>query len=185
MTSDRKIEPNVMAFLEGAAQAYGRIQEEDFSQHLYTRCLERHQSPIEDLFWIALATIAAAERIAVNPTPEFLPGTDPYYPHGIYCWPQAKIGRFTVDFLLSTQHPKSGVVVELDGHQFHDKNKHQRSYEKARDRFLVREGYQVLHFTGSDIVRDPYQAAHEVMELMGFIHVEYDPICPLGENYAE
>lgn len=58
---------------------------------------------------------------------------------------------------------KRNLIVELDGHEFHDKNKNQRAYEKSRDRYLVRQGYKIFHYTGSELVADPKKVASEVM----------------------
>jgi hypothetical protein len=58
--------------------------------------------------------------------------------------------------------------------------KHQSAYEKARDRFLVRAGYRVLHFTGAEVVADPYKVAHEALSLIGvFSDQNYDAANPL------
>jgi len=179
-----------MAFLDKAAEQYGAIKAEEFSQSTYMRCLARHQSPIEDLFWIALSTMLAAERIELNPAFEedWHPDGSPVYTGNVCCRPQEKIGKYVVDFLLTYDiENQSEVVVELDGHDFHDKDKYQRAYEKARDRFLVREGYRVLHFTGSEVVKDPYKVAYEVLATLGVFYPDrapYDPNCPLGEIYA-
>ena len=77
------------------------------------------------------------------------------------------------------------LVVELDGHAFHDKDKRQRSYEKARDRYLVQQGLRVLHFTGSDVVADPHKVAYEVLEMLGVYSGsfrKYNPADPLGQE---
>jgi len=176
-----------MAFLDKAAEQYGAIKAEEFSQSTYMQCLEGHQSPIEDLFWIALSTMLAAERVELNPDPDIGAHGEPVYTHGVCCHPQAKIGKYTVDFLVHDATDQPSIVVELDGHDFHDKDKYQRAYEKARDRFLVREGYRVLHFTGSEVVKDPYKVAYEVLATLGTFYPDrapYDPNCPLGEIYA-
>lgn len=196
MPDARKITDNVFAFLDKAAKDYGKLQEHRFSQNLHCQLVEKLQSPIEDLFFIACHVLCESELVSVNPEPEFptLPNgkfdVNNWTPgRGVVIRPQAKIGQYRVDFLLE-QHGLgpddicSPVIVELDGHDFHDKDKHQRSYEKARDRFLVKQKYRVLHFTGSDIVTDPYKAAYEVLELVGvFIdsfREGYDPEDPLG-----
>jgi len=72
--------------------------------------------------------------------------------------------------------------VECDGHEFHDKDKKQRSYEKARDRYLQKEGYAVLHFTGSDIVSSPVFAATEVVSFL--CNDDIDDILATYENYS-
>ena len=111
-------------------------------------------------------------------------------PMGLYITPQAKIGTYRVDFLIEARClGRSGdvyapVIVELDGHDFHDKDKRQRSYEKARDRFLVKRGYRILHFTGSDVVADPFKVAYEALEMVGVFAGSgadgYDPKNPIG-----
>lgn len=80
--------------------------------------------------------------------------------------PQMPIGPYRVDFAI--RHifgltGASGIVVECDGHDFHEKTKEQAARDKERDRFLQSEGYRVLHFTGSEIWADPMDCAHEVL----------------------
>jgi very-short-patch-repair endonuclease len=107
--------------------------------------------------------------------------------HGIYIHPQDQVEKYRVDFVIY-QHGIGPdeifgpVIVELDGHDFHDKDKHQRSYEKARDRFLVKKGYRVLHFTGSDVVADPFKVAYEALEMVGCFSLRngYNKNDPLG-----
>jgi very-short-patch-repair endonuclease len=69
--------------------------------------------------------------------------------------PQVKIGQYRVDFAL-TNIPGVEllkVVIELDGQEFHS-TPAQRNYDTERDRYLLRRGWQVVHFTGSQINRD-------------------------------
>jgi very-short-patch-repair endonuclease len=189
MNSNRTIAPNVLEFLDKASAMHGRSEEGKFQSSMYGNLLELGiASPIEDLFWIALNAMCAANWLEVNPGPEkaidgsFEPG------YGIHATPQAKIGNYRVDFLISQygigpDEILVPVIVELDGHAFHDKDKRQRSYEKARDRFLQKEGYKVLHFTGSDVAADPFLVAHEVLGMLGgigYIGDIYDPENPLA-----
>lgn len=188
-SSRRTIERNVFNFLDRAAVLHARSEESKFQADMYGNLQELGlESPIEDLFWIALNAMCSAGWLRVNPPVE-LNGHGAAEPgYGIHAKPQAKIGRYRVDFLIS-QHgigPEeflAPVIVELDGHAFHDKDKRQRSYEKARDRFLQKEGYRVLHFTGSDVVADPFRVAYEVLDMLGAtsdIGEPYDPENPLG-----
>lgn len=59
----------------------------------------------------------------------------------------------------------SAVIVECDGHDFHEKTESDRRYEKQRDRYFQRLGYKVIHFTGSEIVKDPFAAAAEAISI--------------------
>jgi len=190
MQKKTHIPENVWAFLEKAGRDAGRIAAEQFGVAMYHHISDHAiTSPIEQMFLAALNVMCRAESIAVDPDPEFTALGQPILRGGVFIDPQFKIGKYRVDFLVtcigwSDTPPMKSVVVELDGHEFHDRDQRQRSYEKARDRFLLKAGYPVLHFTGSDVVRDPYKVAHEVLDAAeaygqsGF-H-EYDPINPLG-----
>lgn len=57
-----------------------------------------------------------------------------------------------------TEHmPK--IAIELDGHDYHEKTKEQVAYRNQRDRDLQAAGWTVLHFSGSEIHRDPLKCA--------------------------
>jgi len=179
----RKLTDTVWSFLDRAGAEYAKWCEEGFRQEMHANCVDcGMESPIEDLFWIAMFVLCKAEYEPFNPHPN----EDQSFPHGVYVRPQVRVGNFRVDFEI-VREPRiegqrcSPVIVELDGHDFHDKDKRQRAYEKSRDRFLVKRGYRVLHFTGSEIVADPFKAAHEVMVLLNAASwPEYDPTNVLG-----
>lgn len=83
--------------------------------------------------------------------------------------PQAPIDRFRVDFLIEfpTDDGKcSRVIVECDGHDFHEKTKEQAAKDKSRDRALKMLGYDVLRFAGSEIWADPTKCAMEVEDCL-------------------
>ena len=54
------------------------------------------------------------------------------------------------------------MVVEVDGHDFHNRTKHQASYDRKRDRDLTLDGYSVIRFTGSDVYNSPAQCAEDI-----------------------
>jgi very-short-patch-repair endonuclease len=58
------------------------------------------------------------------------------------------------------------VIVECDGHAFHERTKEQAKRDKARDRALQAAGYTVLRFTGSEVWADPDACAKEAMALV-------------------
>lgn len=191
MSADRELTDTVWNFLDRVGPLYAAMEEERFRQDMHAECLEGGmQSPIEDLFWIACRLLCKAYYHDVNPTPLGLNEKgEPELAGGIYIAPQSKVGRYKVDFVISQfgvgpDEILTPVAVELDGHDFHDKDKRQRSYEKARDRDLVRAGFKVLHFTGSDVVKDPFACAWEALEMLGvFVGSgvrEYDPKDPLN-----
>jgi hypothetical protein len=54
------------------------------------------------------------------------------------------------------------LIVEVDGHDFHDRTKHQASYDRKRDRDLTLTGYRVIRFTGSDVYNNPLQCVEDI-----------------------
>ncbi len=93
--------------------------------------------------------------------------------------PQATIGDYRVDFQLEGvityhtvdekmkehSHPLSSfLVLECDGHAFHEKTKEQAARDKQRDRNLQMCGFPVFRFTGSEIWRDPLKCAQQSLQ---------------------
>ena len=102
--------------------------------------------------------------------------------HEIGIWPgwqvallaQLPIDRYRVDFALSSSaagdHRDDSplpwiVVVECDGHEFHDRTKEQARRDKSRDRFLTAFGAKVMRFTGAEIYADADACAEEVFRV--------------------
>ena len=54
------------------------------------------------------------------------------------------------------------IVIECDGHDYHEKTKEQARRDKARDRALTASGYRVVRFTGSEIYSDPHGCVEEL-----------------------
>lgn len=109
--------------------------------------------------------------------------------------PQVQLGEHRVDFLvtlsslepvdMATARARDGpppdhitrrmnprgwidhkLIVECDGHDFHDRTKAQASRDRARDRGLQAAGFQVFRYTGSDIWRDVMACATEVIDAL-------------------
>ncbi len=78
-------------------------------------------------------------------------------------------GEFRVDFYLAASIDGQGIqlVVECDGHDFHEKTKEQARRDKKRDRALKLAGFDVIRFAGSEIWENPRACAQEV-----FRHLE-------------
>lgn len=57
------------------------------------------------------------------------------------------------------------VIVELDGHDFHERTPEQAQSDKSRDRHLQTLGWKVLRFTGREVLRAPRACLHEVERL--------------------
>lgn len=56
------------------------------------------------------------------------------------------------------------VCVELDGHDFHERTKEQVAHRNERDRALQSAGWLVLHYSGSELVKDPVYCIHDCNE---------------------
>jgi very-short-patch-repair endonuclease len=88
----------------------------------------------------------------------------------IEVWPQQKIGDYRVDFLLLARFRDTGsldrdlvrIVIECDGHDFHERTKEQAARDRGRDRFMQRAGYKVFRFTGSEIYHSPETCSDEI-----------------------
>ncbi len=82
-------------------------------------------------------------------------------------FPQVLVDGYRVDFLALHNkglHGAGGIVVECDGHDFHEKTKEQAARDKSRDRHLQDIGLRVFRFTGSEVWRDPFRCADEVLQ---------------------
>jgi very-short-patch-repair endonuclease len=130
----------------------------------------RCESPIEELFAAAIVLHASGARIMGvdliltegafdrDTRSTQAPGTNVYF--------QADIGAYRVDFLFDDLHDgkRRLLVVELDGHDWHERTKSQATRDKKRDRALVAAGYRILRFTGSETFAAPGECLNEVID---------------------
>jgi len=75
--------------------------------------------------------------------------------------PQIEVGPYRVDFAV----PERKLLIELDGHDFH-KTRQQRTYDAKRDRYLIKDGWRVLHFTGSEIHNNVFSCIDEIKTIV-------------------
>ena len=76
--------------------------------------------------------------------------------------PQKVIGIYRVDFVYGY------VVVEIDGHEYH-KTKEQRERDYKRERYLIRNGYLPVRFTGTEVFLDPHECVQELLTIMATV----------------
>lgn len=107
--------------------------------------LERRlcESPIETMFW--------------DVAKEALPGIEPAY----------TVGPFRLDFAIAAKR----VGIELDGHEFH-KTVEQRTADGQRQRWLERQGWRLLRFTGSEVYADVGKCVGEVVSFVAILEAE-------------
>lgn len=88
--------------------------------------------------------------------------------------PQVTVGPYRVDFQVMDVRVPHGsgarrraigakLVVECDGHDFHERTKEQAERDKRRDRWLTLNGYTVMRFTGREVWRDPFACVADVV----------------------
>ncbi|WP_170849181.1 endonuclease domain-containing protein [Lysobacter enzymogenes] len=115
--------------------------------------LEKAESPIEALFYASFVLLRPHLRLPDSPV--------------VILEPQAALGAYRADFLFKIKSQAGDVkrlVVELDGHNFHEKTKEQASTDKARDRWMTGQGIVVLRFSGSDVWNNPFACCQEVAD---------------------
>lgn len=150
------------------------------------KLLKYCKSPIERVFVTSLWSLSVSTMHLVNNRPILLTpdghsfGSEPFSLCNLTIEPQAKIANYFVDFRLTyvLEQPdfeakdKAGIpgvkvrqnqiVVECDGHDFHERTKEQAAKDKSRDRALQTAGYKVFRYTGSEIWANPVKCATEV-----------------------
>jgi very-short-patch-repair endonuclease len=147
-----------------AAQAVAERFEEEFLD------LARHcESPIEELLLASLFAGQHYHEFEVIFMGDLEPSDRHIRGETAYVYQQARVGPYRTDFLihdctmpLEIAAPRF-MVVECDGHDFHERTKEQARRDKQRDRYFQSRGYKVLRFTGSEIFADPQAVADEVM----------------------
>jgi very-short-patch-repair endonuclease len=138
-------------------------------------------SPIERLFFTALRVrtwLGASEytsmHIAEDEEAEGLLKRNPRivdHPT-LIIRSQAQLEGWRVDFLIHAyDFARLGgrpgwkpLIVECDGHDFHERTKEQAARDRSRDRDFQLRDFGVLRFTGSEIYRDPWACAAQVTD---------------------
>lgn len=75
---------------------------------------------------------------------------------------------YRVDFILICSNrmgDTSFLVVEVDGHDFHERTKEQVASDNARDRRLLKLGFPVIRFSGSEVFASPKSCAIETLNI--------------------
>jgi len=140
------------------------------------------ESPIERRLCLALLAVKAFNNLPLRDIHDFRPLTSLGYMVGIDIEPQFQIDEYRIDFKISNcdmimkdlgnsykkiTGDEKTVLVECDSQEWHERTEKERRYEKARDRYLVRKGFAVFHYTGKEILEDPIKIAEEVFTFIG------------------
>jgi hypothetical protein len=92
----------------------------------------------------------------------------------LYITSQDNVAGWRADFVVHvfadwsrTENPGqkgwNRLIVECDGHDFHERTKEQAARDRDRDRQAQLAGIEIFRFTGSEIWRDPLGCATQVL----------------------
>lgn len=118
-------------------------------------------SPIESIFMMAFNIVSILREKELN--------DDDY---GVSIFPQHEIQiekkKYYADFFIWIQNSESdiSVLVECDGHDFHEKTKEQVEKDNEREYELKMAGYEILRFSGSQIYNNPFKCANDVYDYL-------------------
>ena len=87
--------------------------------------------------------------------------------------------NYRADFFLHDGQAKIKVIIECDGHNFHEATKEQAAHDKKRDRLFTKHKYCVLRYTGSEIYADPFKCAEDVWSTVKELYKDVIP-CKAG-----
>jgi very-short-patch-repair endonuclease len=133
------------------------------------------KSPIEKMFWLGIETLTdEIDLMVINKR--------------FYCMRQVEIvcesKKYKVDFLLVAVYKDElkFLIVECDGHEFHEKTKKQVEYDKQRERSLIKLGYKIVRFSGSEIYKDHIKCAKEALNIL-FDITDISSVCMAIKRY--
>ena len=152
---------------------------------------DRSESPIESSLGVAWYkrcvdescefVIGGSPKLFLENVPPKTPSTPLHVSRYDMIMQQVEVGKYRADFILGraalapifddtgSPHPflvrLPMLVVECDGHDFHEKTKEQAARDKSRDREFTRLGYRVIRFSGSEIYRDAEKCIDEISDI--------------------
>jgi len=171
--SNREIFFNVIPDVLEALAADHKYKELDDLSELINIC-ESHIEVALGLALKMLNCVCVATEVIFNVYGDNLSLPEQIAPTRVVINPQAKILSYRVDFLATSSvldfqtraFIKRSVIIECDGHDFHEKTKEQAKRDKKKDRELQAKGYRVFRFTGSEIWNNVFQCAEEVFNFL-------------------
>jgi very-short-patch-repair endonuclease len=174
--SARPAEPDEFAreFAEDAAE----LARAEYTR-MYATWAARCESPIEKIMSAAIIH-QARQRWR-----DFCPNQSLFFMGGGYVWPedglsdfdgcflyqQAAVGKYRADILIRlfdsrNKQTNHTIVIECDGHDYHERTKEQAERDRSRDRWMTAQGITVLRFTGAEIWRDPVACCQSIFDVI-------------------
>lgn len=172
-------------YLQGSERCFGEMMRNCLLNKLLDELswpFEQMQSPIERILALALTIVGSSDASVVFRVDGRFYGLANVHrtrTHRIIIEPQAEINGHHVDFVVtleiiqpdikgtlrkpSARSVTQSIVIECDGHEFHERTKEQARRDKRRDRDIQESGYPVFRFTGSEVYSDPFACAKQVI----------------------
>lgn len=82
----------------------------------------------------------------------------------VFDWSSGRCGRNVMDVLPGKDRKWCHLVIECDGHDYHERTKEQATRDRARDRKAILDGMDFFRFTGSELWRDPWGCTEQVID---------------------
>ena len=145
----------------------------DYDRHLdwitgYYPFLFKTESSIEESLLVAIAHVAATggQIELSNVRLEQLMPRD--FGRSAVVLLQEQYGPWRVDFAVIVRDTSGyrnlgrTIIVECDGHDWHERTPDQASRDKSRDRYFAENGMAVMRFTGREIWADAIACARQI-----------------------
>lgn len=143
---------------------YNIFERKQFSDGFdYSEVLVECESPIEQLLAAAIYEIGLYRIHKYNPFIDFCIANQ-----------QELImesgNKYRVDFYIIVRYENQEpinkyLVIECDGYEYHS-TKEQIKKDNERQRELQKNGYEVIRFSGSEIYKNPYACANEILDII-------------------
>lgn len=120
------------------------------------------QSPIEKILYVACNIVF---RIRDKELDESAMGMSVFPQFSI----ETEKKNYCADFIIVLEKFVGkcvDVIVECDGHEFHQKTKAQVERDNQREYDIKKMGYDVLRFSGSQIYNNPFKCANDIFDYL-------------------
>lgn len=134
--------------------------------HDFKSCSAKCDSPIEELLLGALIAVGRRIETVCLVHSDGPPKITKFHCPTVAIASQVPFGRYRPDFTIFDDRTlqRRITIIECDGHDFHERTKEQAQRDRSRDRWFTTQGVTVLRFTGSEIYRDPFKVADEIID---------------------
>lgn len=70
------------------------------------------------------------------------------------------------DFMITINGLYGGYIVEIDGHEWHERTKEQARADKEKERMYLKNGFIPVRFTGSEVYHNAKMCVNELFEII-------------------